>query len=129
METAAEHVTANLLGMVNEDDIGAVVNAQRQMLGRFEKTNEMLINFNALSASRFPIMSERFQQHTHALTELKRDLDTIFRRIRNLQRKLERQHPQAFQAQTVHSDPESSAHGTEARDEDGGEGLSCSVDS
>uniref|UniRef100_A0A8C4WUA8 KxDL motif-containing protein 1 n=1 Tax=Eptatretus burgeri TaxID=7764 RepID=A0A8C4WUA8_EPTBU len=66
-------------------------------LGRFEKTNEMLINFNALSASRFPIMSERFQQHTHTLTELKRDLDTIFRRIRNLQRKLERQHPQAFQ--------------------------------
>lgn len=51
-------------------------------LDRFEKTNEMLVNFNNLSSARLQQMSERFLHHTRTLVEMKRDLDSIFRRIR-----------------------------------------------
>lgn len=51
-------------------------------LDRFEKTNEMLINFNGLSNVRLQQMNERFLLHTRTLVEMKKDLDSIFRRIR-----------------------------------------------
>lgn len=54
----------------------------RPRLDRFEKTNETLLNFNQLSGARLQHMSERFLQHTRTLLEMKRDLDSVFRRIR-----------------------------------------------
>lgn len=42
----------------------------------------MLVNFNNLSSVRLQQMSERFLHHTRTLVEMKRDLDSIFRRIR-----------------------------------------------
>lgn len=51
-------------------------------LDRFEKTNEMLLNFNNLSSVRMQQMNERFLHHTKTLVEMKKDLDSIFRRIR-----------------------------------------------
>lgn len=51
-------------------------------LDRFEKTNEMLLNFNNLSCVRMQQMNERFLHHTRTLVEMKKDLDSIFRRIR-----------------------------------------------
>lgn len=51
-------------------------------LDRFEKTNEMLLNFNNLSSVRMQQMNERFLHHTRTLVEMKKDLDSIFRRIR-----------------------------------------------
>lgn len=52
-------------------------------LDRFEKTNEMLLNFNNLSSVRMQQMNERFLHHTRTLVEMKKDLDSIFRRIRH----------------------------------------------
>ena len=54
----------------------------RRRLDRFEKTNEMLLNFNNLSSARLQQMNERFLHHTKTLVEMKKDLDSIFRRIR-----------------------------------------------
>uniref|UniRef100_A0A670Z439 KxDL motif-containing protein 1 n=1 Tax=Pseudonaja textilis TaxID=8673 RepID=A0A670Z439_PSETE len=65
-------------------------------LDRFEKTNEMLLNFNNLSGVRMQQMNERFLHHTRTLVEMKKDLDSIFRRIRTLKGKLAKQYPEAF---------------------------------
>lgn len=51
-------------------------------LDRFEKTNEMLINFNVLSNVRLQQMNDHFLLHTRTLVEMKKDLDSVFRRIR-----------------------------------------------
>lgn len=51
-------------------------------MDRFEKTNEMLLNFNNLSSVCMQQMNERFLHHTRTLVEMKKDLDSIFRRIR-----------------------------------------------
>ncbi|RXM36239.1 Ovochymase-2 [Acipenser ruthenus] len=72
-------------------------------LDRFEKTNEMLLNFNGLSNVRLQQMNDRFQHHTRTLVEMKKDLDSIFRRIRTLKGKISKQYPDAFN--NVHESP------------------------
>lgn len=42
----------------------------------------MLLNFNNLSSVRMQQMNERFLHHTKTLVEMKKDLDSVFRRIR-----------------------------------------------
>lgn len=83
---------------VNEHDVETLIQAQQQMLLRFEKTNEMLINCNALSASRFEVASREIKRHIQLLIEMKKDLDSVFRRIRFLKMKLSQQYPSAFSA-------------------------------
>ena len=46
---------------------------------RFEKTNEMLLNFNALSATRYENAAVDFRRHTALLLDMKRELDNVFR--------------------------------------------------
>lgn len=112
MEPTASGIFCNrMLSMVNSEDVNAIIQAQRHMwvplsrdlpmqhiyssfilillhvvvysrLDRFEKTNEMLINFNGLSNVRLQQMNEHFLMHTRTLIEMKKDLDSIFRRIR-----------------------------------------------
>ncbi|KAI1230642.1 hypothetical protein IHE44_0010115 [Lamprotornis superbus] len=80
--TASQVFCGRVLGMVNAEDVNAIILAQKNMLDRFEKTNEMLLNFNNLSSVRMQQMNERFLHHTRTLVEMKKDLDSIFRRIR-----------------------------------------------
>ncbi|XP_030073906.1 kxDL motif-containing protein 1 isoform X1 [Microcaecilia unicolor] len=104
MEPAASEVfCGRMLSMVNSEDVNAIILAQRNMLARFEKTNEMLLNFNNLSNTRMQQMSERFLHHTRTLLEMKKDLDSIFRRIRTLKGKLAKQYPDAFN--NIHESP------------------------
>ncbi|XP_053688191.1 kxDL motif-containing protein CG10681 [Sabethes cyaneus] len=94
--TASEVFVQGLAGLVNQTDVEIVIRAQKQMLQRFEKTNEMLLNCNALSQSRLKIAAEDFKKHTKLLNDMKKDLDYIFKKIRNIKSKLGAQYPQAF---------------------------------
>ncbi|CAG5116563.1 unnamed protein product [Candidula unifasciata] len=89
---------ASLMEQVNREDVASMVYIQRDMLSRFEKTNEMLINFNILSANRFEVTVKDFQKHTQLLFDMKKDLDTVFKRIRVLKQRLEKNYPEAFAA-------------------------------
>lgn len=103
-EPTASGVFCNrMLSMVNSEDVNAIIQAQRHMLDRFEKTNEMLINFNGLSNVRLQQVNEHFLVHTRTLVEMKRDLDSIFRRIRTLKGKIGKQYPDAFS--NIHEPP------------------------
>ncbi|XP_075268135.1 kxDL motif-containing protein 1 isoform X1 [Opisthocomus hoazin] len=109
--TASQVFCGRVLGMVNAEDVNAIILAQKNMLDRFEKTNEMLLNFNNLSSARLQQMNERFLHHTKTLVEMKKDLDSIFRRIRwglggprrTLKGKLAKQYPEAFS--NIHESP------------------------
>ncbi|XP_062403494.1 kxDL motif-containing protein 1 [Sardina pilchardus] len=94
--TASGVFCSRMLSMVNSEDVNAIIQAQRHMLDRFEKTNEMLINFNGLSNVRLQQMNDNFLVHTRTLLEMKKDLDSIFRRIRTLKGKVSKQYPEAF---------------------------------
>ncbi|KAM4707454.1 kxDL motif-containing protein 1 isoform 1-T1 [Discoglossus pictus] len=101
--TASGVFCSRILNMVNSEDVNAIILAQRHMLDRFEKTNEMLLNFNGLSNTRLQQMNDRFLHHTRTLVEMKKDLDIIFRRIRMLKGKLSKQYPESFN--NVHDSP------------------------
>ncbi len=70
--------------------------AQKKMLQRFEKTNEMLTNVNSLSATRLERAQNDFKKHTQNIVEMKKDLELIFKRIRNIKAKLALQLPLAY---------------------------------
>ncbi|XP_053675951.1 kxDL motif-containing protein CG10681 [Anopheles nili] len=94
--TAPEVFVQGLAGLVNQTDVEVMIRAQKQMLQRFEKTNEMLLNCNALSASRLKIATDDFKKHTKLLNDMKKDLDYIFRKIRSIKTKIGIQYPTAF---------------------------------
>uniref|UniRef100_A0A2P2ICQ9 KxDL motif-containing protein CG10681-like n=1 Tax=Hirondellea gigas TaxID=1518452 RepID=A0A2P2ICQ9_9CRUS len=96
--TAGEVMVQGLAGQIHQEDVEAIVRAQKQMLQRFEKTNEMLSNCNALSASRYATAHQEFAKHSTMLLQAKKDLDYIFKKIRNIRSKLETQFPQAVAA-------------------------------
>lgn len=83
-------------------------------LQRFEKTNEMLVNCNALSASRLKTAGEDFKKHIKLLNEMKKDLDYIFRKIRNIKTKISQQYPSAY-AEAL---PQRNSFVEEAEDDD-----------
>lgn len=101
--TAPEVFIQGLAGIVDQQDVEAMIRAQKQMLQRFEKTNEMLTNCNALSVNRLKSAGAEFKKHTQLLLEMKKDLDNIFKRIRVMKTKLASQYPQAFSAVTEKS--------------------------
>jgi len=72
------------------------VRAQKKMLQRFEKTNEMLTNVNTLSQTRLERATTDFKKHTALVVDMKKDLDSIFKRIRNIKAKLAKQMPEAY---------------------------------
>lgn len=86
--TAPEVFVQGLAGIVNQGDVEVMIRAQKQMLQRFEKSNEMLVNCNALSANRLKLAGEEFKKHTKQLNDMKKDLDYIFKKIRSIKGKL-----------------------------------------
>ncbi|XP_017842996.1 kxDL motif-containing protein CG10681 [Drosophila busckii] len=111
--TAAEAFIQNLAGMVDQSDVETMIRAQKQMLQRFEKTNEMLLNCNALSNSRIKSANEDFKRHVKQLSEMKKDLDYIFRKIRFIKQKLQQQYPSIY----AEVQPQRSSLAEEAEDE------------
>ncbi|XP_059613714.1 kxDL motif-containing protein CG10681 [Phlebotomus argentipes] len=110
---APEVFVQGLAGIVNQGEVERIIYNQKQMLQRFEKTNEMTLNCNILSASRLKKANEDFKEHTKLLHEMKKDLDYIFKKIRTIRGKLTAQYPQAF----AELEPQRSSFAEEAEDE------------
>ena len=96
--SASEVLVQGLAGVVNQGDVEEMVRAQKEMLQRFEKTNEMLTNVNSLSAVRLEKANNDFKKHTQNVLEMKKDLDYIFKRLRIIKQKLSKQMPEAYSA-------------------------------
>merc|ERR1711874_685204 len=94
--TASEVFVQGLAGVVNQQDVEMMVRAQKKMLQRFEKTNEMLTNVNTLSTARLERAQNDFKKHTATVVEMKKDLDFIFKKIRTLRQRLATQMPEAY---------------------------------
>lgn len=81
----------------NQNDVETIIRAQKNLLQRFEKTNEMLLNVNHLSQSRIKIATEEFKKNSKLLIDMKKDLEYIFKKIRVMKTKLEQKYPEAFE--------------------------------
>lgn len=96
--SAADEFLHGLTGEINREDVSRMMDVQQHMLMRFEKTNEMLLNFNVLSVSRYESVEKDFHRYTTLLIDMKKDLDNAHSRIKALKMKLNKQYPEAFKA-------------------------------
>lgn len=65
-------------------------------LQRFEKTNEMLLNCNALSNGRLKSANDDFKKHIRLISDMKKDLDYVFKKIRSIKSRIGIQYPHAM---------------------------------
>lgn len=56
----------------------------------------MLLNCNALSNGRLKAANDDFKKHIKLINDMKKDLDYIFKKIRNIKSKIATQYPQAM---------------------------------
>ena len=71
-----------LEAMIHHGNINAVIKDQEKMLLSMEVSNEKLTSFNNVSEETFRRLSGNFVQNTKLLSDMKKELDTVFRRIR-----------------------------------------------
>lgn len=84
--------------MVNKGDVQSLLDIQAETLAKFEKTNAKFGRFNDLSEARYSHLHQQLRNHTKMLVDMKKDLDSVFRRIRTLKNKLAKQYETAFHA-------------------------------
>lgn len=56
----------------------------------------MLLNCNALSSGRLKVTNDDFKKHIKLINDMKKDLDYIFKKIRNIKSRIGAQYPQAM---------------------------------
>jgi len=96
--SSSEALVGVLSNLVDERDVHSIIESQKNMLSRFEKTNEMLVNCNALAVIRLENANRDLKKYTQQLIDMQKDLDSVFHRIKFLRLKLSQQHPCAFKA-------------------------------
>lgn len=81
---------------LDERMLGAVLHDQREMLAKLEKANETLETCNSLSVQRTQAYGNDFKQHVRLLLDMKRDLDSLYKRLRIVQTKVGKLYPTQY---------------------------------
>lgn len=98
---ASDLFCQKMSAMINRDDVQSLLDKQADTLTKFEKTNAKFSRLNDLSATRYSYLQQQLRSHTKMLVDMKKDLDSVFRRIRNLKTKLAKQYGPEFHATSV----------------------------
>uniref|UniRef100_A0A0K8UD69 KxDL motif-containing protein CG10681 n=1 Tax=Bactrocera latifrons TaxID=174628 RepID=A0A0K8UD69_BACLA len=84
----------------------------------------MMLNCNQLSQSRLKNANDDFKKHVKLLTEMKKDLDYIYRKVRSIKQKLSQQYPLDY----AEAQPQRSSLAEEAEDETEAKGAKSNVE-
>lgn len=87
-----------LFSMPNYAAISNIRSEQENMYRALEVANWKLASFNEVSEATFQEHAPLFRQHVRSLQEMKKELDSIFRRIRTLKAKASVMYPEAYTA-------------------------------
>lgn len=71
-----------LVGLMHHGNVKTIVKHQEHILGTLEVANQKLSSLNAISEEKFQNLAGEFRHNTRTLAAMKKDLDSIFRRIR-----------------------------------------------
>lgn len=86
----------------------------------------MLLNCNALSNGRLKAANDDFKRHIKLVNDMKKDLDYIFKKIRNIKSRIAVQYPQAMKK--VEQKLRTSSLSEDAREEENAIEPHCSSD-
>ena len=71
------------LELVSGEDLAEIDRSQREIAVRFEKSNEMLENCNAIMENHMAHIGPQLGEHAKTISLLKSDLDRVFRIVGN----------------------------------------------
>ena len=84
------------LSLVNPSHIDTIHITQHHILDQLERSNAKLAQINKYSIHRFIKLGPQIKKHTRTLVDTKKELDSIFRRIRILQGKIQSDYPDHY---------------------------------
>ena len=87
-----------LFSLPNHPTISNIRSEQESMYRALEIANWKLASLNEVSEATFQEHAPLFRQHVRKLQEMKKELDSIFRRIRTLKAKASVMYPEAYAA-------------------------------
>jgi len=93
----AEAFHTEVSSLMNHSDIQSILKAQASVFQKFTESKQTLASFNEFSASMYAALAPEYDKHTKMLKEMKKDLDSVFKRIRNLEVMLRQKFPDAFE--------------------------------
>ena len=91
-----EEFLEKLTGLMHQDNVIAIRHEQMKIMNNLEVANWKLASLNDISETTFMKCSADFKQHIKMLQDMKKQLDSIFRRIRNLKVKAASLYPEAY---------------------------------
>ena len=93
-----EHISCldRCLALIDTQHIEQIHKHQSYILNRLEITNAKLAQVNKFSIHNFIKISPQIKRHTRTLIDTKKELDSIFRRIRTLQSRMQSQYPDHY---------------------------------
>ncbi len=92
IETLVEKLTK----LMNEENVISIRQEQLKMMNDLELANWKLASVNEISETTFNNCAADFKQYTKMLLDMKKQLDSIFRRIRTLKLKAASMYPEAY---------------------------------
>uniref|UniRef100_A0AC34QR84 KxDL domain-containing protein n=1 Tax=Panagrolaimus sp. JU765 TaxID=591449 RepID=A0AC34QR84_9BILA len=92
-----ENFVDSLMSQIDQDNVDDIIKIQKKSMKRFEKTNEMLVNCVALSEKRLEKAKSEFAAHKSLIIDAKNDLESIFKKLRNIKQILMNKYPEIYQ--------------------------------
>merc|ERR1711892_226058 len=92
MSEKQQQQDANLT-LVSSEDLAEIDRAQRDIGMRFEKSNEMLKNCNAIMANHMAHIGHQLTEHAKTIGLFKSDLGRVYGRIRQIKSRIRTQYP------------------------------------
>jgi len=75
--------------LVNKENVETLSNLQTVILEELQKSNQTITSFNDFSVGAYNTILKDYERRTKLLKEMKRDLEIIFRKIRNIKTKIQ----------------------------------------
>uniref|UniRef100_A0A0N5AR94 KxDL domain-containing protein n=1 Tax=Syphacia muris TaxID=451379 RepID=A0A0N5AR94_9BILA len=100
-----DHLVEALASQIDAENVATIINLQKKSLGRFEKTNEMLVNCCALSGERLEVAKKELTDQRDIIIQVKSDLESIFRRITIFKQRLASRYPDAYKKSGIFLKP------------------------
>ena len=91
-----ENLTERLTNLMQQDNVITIRQEQIKMMKDLELANWKLASLNEISETTFNNCAADFKQYTKMLHDMKKQLDSIFRRIRTLKLKAATSYPEAY---------------------------------
>ncbi|KAI9320769.1 hypothetical protein BX666DRAFT_1232184 [Dichotomocladium elegans] len=86
-------IARQLIDANSQEDLDRIASEQKESLVIYQKTHQQLATFNDFSKARYQDINKHFESHTTLLKDMKRDLDSVFKKLSKIKRQLEQKYP------------------------------------